>query len=175
MDVKDADAFESPELFCSEYPDLSLSVAVILLKVKLPIDLISLKVSALLSVKVPREMLDRIQLYIPRSPIIGRNNGIMGYAIVIQNLEARIENLFVTIAENNQYFWPALLDPGRHLTSKPGYNSCRSRQKMQVALRYVYDAWVEMLGAIDWIRNRVKRADESSDEVGEEDEDERGR
>jgi hypothetical protein len=158
LDVKDADVFESAEPFSGRRINLSETVAVLLLKIKLLRDLTTLQNSFLLGVKVPREMLDRIQTHIPRSPIIAKNREIMerkSHRLIIEVLQDQVDELYWSVDRHNVHFWRAMLHPGRHLTARPDSFSVGTKQEMQLMLQYSYDAWVETPGAMDVIREKL--------------------
>lgn len=159
LDVRDADVFEGVRYLCSKYGDLSMMVGVTLLKIKLLLDFKALQNSAVIGQKVPREILDRIRAYIPRSPIIAGDKGIIeheDHTSIINKLTVQIHALYKAVEANNEHFWPSLLQPGRHLTARPQTYSPGSIEHMQLVLQYSYDSWVEVPGAIKVIEAKIK-------------------
>lgn len=156
LNMQNANAFEWPVLFGTRTIELNHTVALMLLKIKLLVDLRTLQDSNLLGVKVPREMLDRIQTHVPRSPIIANSREIMqrrNHTEVINNSEELIELLFHWIEAENKYFWPAMVKPNQHLTARPEYFASGTKFEMQLVLQYSCNAWIETLGAMDVIKD----------------------
>ena len=109
--------------------------------------------------KLPREIVDRVKYFIPASPIIQKNNGLMtkrDYTKPINNLYLDLDKLIPTVIKANPHFWTALLNPGIHLEARPQYISPGSVGEMQCKLQQWYDAWDETPGAIDFIKAEIK-------------------
>ncbi|KAB8231621.1 zinc finger MYND domain-containing protein [Aspergillus alliaceus] len=159
-DIKNADAFEPVDRFCSEFVDLSHTVAVMLLKIKMLFDLVRLDQSAsAFGARVPREILDQIQLSVPQSPVVVANRQIQDCEIrqeETKKLKVQIHTLYTTIGRRNTHFWAALLSPELHLSAKPEYHSAGAVEEMQVVLKLCYDAWAETSGAIGFIKAKMQ-------------------
>jgi hypothetical protein len=163
LDIKNADVFEPVKYLCHKYINVSHTVAITLLKIKLLLDLTALRDSAVVGERVPREILDGIQAYLLRSPIIARNRDIMehrDHTTAINKLTAQIDALYKTVKKANEYLWPSLLEPGRHLTARPNAYTHGGMEQMQLVLQYSYDSWVETPGAMEVIKAKVR--DEST-------------
>lgn len=163
LDIRNADPFEPIDIFCSRWLDLSQTVAVMLLKIKLLLDLKALQNSAVIGEKVPSEILDSIQRHIVQSPIISSNRKLMercDHSDDIEVLECQIDDLFMAVQMANPFFWRRLVNPGRHLTARPAAYSKGSVEEMQLVLQYSYDAWIETPGAIDMIEEIIGDFDE---------------
>ena len=161
LDVKNADVFE-PVLqgFLSKYGDLSHSVAITLLKIRLLIDARELQKSSMLSNKVPQEILDSVRGQLVSGSVIAENKNIMNakdQTPLIEKLEVQVFDLYTAVKRTNKHFWPALLKPEKHLAALPEAYSHGSSAEMQITLQHSFDAWVETPGAIDVIRELVKR------------------
>jgi MYND finger len=161
MDLRNANAFESVQYYVSrEFADLSHSVSLALLKIKLLLDLKALQHSATaVGTKVPSEILGAIQSHIPRSPIVTGNKEIMqrgDHSAAIHDLAAQIDALYRMVKKMNRRFWPRLVDPGQHLTARPEYFSSGSEEEMQLVLQYSYQAWIEMPGPLKIIKAKLK-------------------
>ena len=158
LDIVDADVFESPKYVCRKYPDLSHLVCTTLLKIKLWKDLEALGSATFLEKRLPRELIDRIKYFIPRSDIL-RKNGIMmtsGQRLeLISRLEIQIDVLFEAVEEANEHFWPALIYPGKDLEARPETYSDGDVTQMQVVLMSCYKSWVETDGAIQVIEAKL--------------------
>jgi hypothetical protein len=160
LDVKNADAFESVEPFCGQYIDVSHIVGLTLLKIKLLLDLTALRNSAILGEKVPSEILDGIQVHVPRSPIISGNKAILireDHTAAIDKLTAQVDTLYETVKDSNKHFWRGLMEPERYLASRPDAYSHGSIEQMQLVLQYSYDSWIETKGAIEVIKAKFKK------------------
>lgn len=159
LDVKDADAFESVELYTGRFADTSFVVAVALIKFRLLLDVQALQNSTVLGEKVPQELLDNIRGQLVSSIVAG-NKDIMeskDQTLLIKKLETQVEELYKAVKESNKSFWPALLRPGPHLTARPQMYSPGSVEHMQLILQYSYASWAETPGAIDMIRALSKK------------------
>ena len=161
--MKDADVFESVEVFIREYADLSHAIAMTLLKIRLLADLRALQASVPVGEKVPQEILDSIREQLV-SPIVGRNTKLQqavreGKSLTpyIKKIDSQIDELFRAIQSGNKHFWPTLLDPGTNLSARPDHYSSGTPQEMQLALRYNYQAWVETPGAVEVISAKLLR------------------
>lgn len=120
----------------------------------------ALQNSVILGQKVPREILDTIQGMIPQSPIIAGNKDILKrqeHTETIEKLTSQIDALYMHVNERNKNFWPALLEPGRHLTAYVERVPPGSVEEMQDTLQDSYDSWAETPGAIGVIREKVKK------------------
>jgi hypothetical protein len=77
LDIKNADAFEDIGFMPPRFGDLSHTVSMTLIKIKLLLDLQNLtKAFQEHGNKVPNEILDKILREVPRSPIISGNRGV---------------------------------------------------------------------------------------------------
>lgn len=158
LDTKDADVFEPVDIFIGEYCSLSYAVSVTLLKTRLILDLKSLQNSAPAGEKVPRELFDIIRSQLV-STVVAKNKDIMestDHGPLIDTLRSQVRELYAGVKQLNKYFWPALIQPGSHLTARPPAYSRGTPEEMQLVLQYSYDSWVETPGAIDVIRELMK-------------------
>ncbi|KAH9218743.1 hypothetical protein DL95DRAFT_293090 [Leptodontidium sp. 2 PMI_412] len=168
LDTKDADAFEGVEYLASAYLDLSYTAAITLLKIRLLLDVKALQNSTLIGQKVPQELLDKIREQLV-STIVANNKEIMDsddQSLLIKKLEAQVKQMHVSVRKGNKYFWPALLNPGRHLTAPLSAYSHGTVPHMQISLQQSYDSWTETPGAIDVIRKLEKGEDISVGKAG---------
>lgn len=158
LDVKNADVFESPDLYTREFADLSHAVAVTLIKIRLLVDLKALQHSIIVSEKLPQELVDNTREQLVSNIIAGNNDILKSKDLgsQIKQIEGQVEELCRAVQKDKGFFWPALLDPKRHLGVKPPYYSRGSESEMQIYLSYAYDSWNETPGAIDMIRERLK-------------------
>ncbi|MCJ1439195.1 hypothetical protein MMC27_008586 [Xylographa pallens] len=158
LDIKDADVFEPPnERFLSAF-DLGHSVAITLLKIKLLIDVRALQNSSMIRTRVPQEILDSLRWQVVGS-FIATNKSIMNnidQTPLIQTLERQVQDLYTGVKKSNKHFWPALLNPERHLTTRPNAFSHGSMEQMQLVLKNSLDAWTETPGAMDVIKKLTK-------------------
>ena len=161
LDVKNADVFEPlPESLIGKWPSLSHSVGVTLLKIRLLMDLRALQNSSVIGNKVPQEILDSVRGQLVSGSIIADNKSIINakdHAPLIESMEVQVQDLYTAVKTSNKYFWPALLKPGKHLTTRPGAYSHGSVAQMQLILQYSYAAWVETPRAVDVIRELMRK------------------
>lgn len=66
-------------------------------------------------------------------------------------LEKVIHNMHLVIAGTNRYFWPALMDPGEHLSVSVNGYMMRTVEETQFTLQQCYNSWAESPGAIAYI------------------------
>jgi hypothetical protein len=156
LNLKHADAFEPIEDFLAAFPDLHRCIAITFLKIKLLLDLKRLEESAaVLSAKLPQELVDLIQSFVPHSPIVAGNRElILGDRRheAIKKLEGEIQILWMATKLRNQHFWPNLLNPDRDSTLQPDRNHWGTVEEARAVRMSVYDAWRETPGAIDFLR-----------------------
>ena len=156
LDITSANSFEPVGYMCSsKYLDLSHNTATALLKIKLLQDLKALQTSFALRKKIPREIVDNIQRYIPQSSIISGDKDIMSRAdhtSEIEKLSNQVKVLYMAIENANQYWWKVLLNAKKHLKARPAAWSPGSLEQAQMILYFSYDAWAENPGALDMIR-----------------------
>lgn len=122
LNIVDADAFESVEYLCGDFPDLSHLISVSLLKIKLLIDLKALQNSAFLTGTQPRELVDLVRHYIPLSDIVRKDSRLVSLANLadhIQKLSLQVDTLVEATAHVNEHFWAALIEPDTHLEAQP--------------------------------------------------------
>ncbi|CAG8386228.1 unnamed protein product [Penicillium salamii] len=161
LDVKNADVFEPVKAFCGNFPDLSHLTCLCLLKIKLLFEVMRLQQStASLGLVFPREILDLIQLSVPRSSVVRASHDIMFgdsdvREAIIDKLKVQINIIFSAVEKANEHFWPALIDPYIDLTENPQFYSAGSVEEMLLVLQYNRDAWLETPGAIDFIKVKV--------------------
>lgn len=161
LDVKNADVFEPlPANLIGKWPSLSHSVAIALLKIRLLMDLRALQNSLVIGDKVPQEILDGVRGQLVSGSIIADNKSIIhakDQAPLIEKIEVQVQELYTAVKDSNKHFWPALLKPGKHLTARPEAYSHGSVAQMQLILQYSYDAWMETPGAVDVIRELIRK------------------
>jgi hypothetical protein len=156
LDVKDADAFEDIGFMPPKFGDLSFSVSMTLIKIRLLLDLQNLtKAFQEHGAKVPNEILDSIRREVPRSSIISNNRELIeqtDHSELMDKIKMQINKLYKIANEANKHFWPALIQPGKHLGAEAEMYTMGSVQEMRLVLNYNYYAWKETPGSIDIIK-----------------------
>ncbi|SMQ52668.1 unnamed protein product [Zymoseptoria tritici ST99CH_1A5] len=145
-----------------EYADLAHQAALTLIKFRLLLDLYSLQSSMReVTEQLPQELVDNIRKHLI-SDIVAGHAGLMqdvrdGVFIkaYIENIESQMNAMFDVIHKANKHFWPAMVNPGSHLTARPEYTGQGSVMEMQVELQNAYPAWKQTPGAIDWIEAKL--------------------
>lgn len=142
--------------------ELSHLVAMALLKLRLLLDLYSLKNSTQVAEHLPQELLDHVRETLV-SNTVASNSKILqevrdGVDITprIRDVEAQVKFLFEQVSKKNAHFWSAVVNPGRHLTARPEYFSRGDEAEMQIMLQHNYEAWRETPGAVAWVEDRLK-------------------
>ncbi|KAF4627905.1 hypothetical protein G7Y89_g10247 [Cudoniella acicularis] len=164
LDLKGEDVFEPVDLYTEEFHDLGHTVAITLLKIKLLLDVKALHSSTVIGEVIPQEVLDNIRGQLVTRTVIIEHKDIMegkDHAPLIEKLESQVEELFKSVNSTNKFFWPALLNPRSNLTARPSHYSPGTKEHMQLTLQFTYDAWAETPGAIDIIRDLVKKGAEN--------------
>lgn len=161
LHIRNTNALESVEYMCGSWPDLSHVVAIALLKIKLLLDVKSLKNSSFLGDRVPPEIVGNIQRYVPQSTIISSNITTMYHTdhdSLIEELSSQVELLYTAVDRANDTFWLALVNPENedHLNARPDSYSHGSEEEMQLNLQYSINAWLETPGAMDFITETVR-------------------
>ncbi|MCJ1321735.1 hypothetical protein MMC15_007080 [Xylographa vitiligo] len=159
LNVKDADILEPPLENMLDAYDLGHSVAITLLKIRLLLDVRALQNSSTIGTKVPQEILDSLRGQLVSSVVAGKKSIMdsIDRVPLIQNLERQVQDLYMGVKKANKYFWPALLDPGKHIRAQPEAFSHGGREQMQVVLKNSIDAWTESPGALEVIKELVKK------------------
>lgn len=155
LNIKDADVFEPCDVFLGRYNDLGHTVALTLLKSRLLTNLQSLQNTATLaSEELPQELIDLIRENVAGPLVLKRPDIIRSadHQAHIANMRAQVLKLYKRVKEDNAHFWPAIINPGRHLTARPDYHSSGSVEEMQITLAYSFASWVETPGAVDIIK-----------------------
>ncbi|KAL2040160.1 hypothetical protein N7G274_007063 [Stereocaulon virgatum] len=161
LDVNGADVFLSPpEDVFDKYASLSHLAAITLLKIRLLLDVRVLQTSSVIGHKVPQEILDRVREQLVSGSVVAENRSVMNatdQTPLIQNLENQVQVLYTVTKNSNRHFWPALLNPGKHLTARPEAYCQGSLEQMQLVLQYNFDAWAETPGAVDMIKDLMRQ------------------
>lgn len=159
LNLKNEDAFESVEYLCGRWRSISHVSAITLLKIKLLLDLKSLRNSAFLDDQVPREIVDNIQRFVPQSSIILTKKKMMDRSSCVSHiakLSSQVDQLYATVETSNKHFWPALLNPKKHLNTRVDMYSPGSLQEAQLILQQSIDSWIEIPGVLDIIKAKAK-------------------
>lgn len=159
LNVVNADALESPEYLCDAWGSLGHNSAITLLKINILLDLQLLQSSDVLAAKVPSEIVGEIQRFVPRSTIISGNKKFMDCRDLgpyIAELSLQVYLLYAAVQRDNEHFWPALLDPKRHLNARPETYSPGSLEETRLILQHSLDAWLETPGALELIKGMVE-------------------
>ncbi|KAJ5376577.1 hypothetical protein N7509_013463 [Penicillium cosmopolitanum] len=141
---------------------IDMVLAMVFLKIKLLLDLIRLKEATLaLTPKLPREIVDEILEYIPRSGAVLANPTLMrsmDLSLDIAKLENQVDFLFKDVHRQNPYFWPKLVshnadDP---VIDKPRVNELTNIPLLNARSLFSHHAyhWFQTPGAVDMIREK---------------------
>jgi hypothetical protein len=165
--IKGQDAFESVEVFerirdfgspggrrntiVPSFADLSHIVAVTLVKIRMLLDLCSLRLETTESLTdVCRSSIVRLNTYI---------STMQDLEPLVKRLEDQLRRLYRAVGRVNKYFWPALLKPSIHLFANPYSIGMGDEGEMQKKLQECYNAWVETTGAIGVIGDLAQGKD----------------
>lgn len=156
LDLKDADILESPQYLCTKYADLSNCVTITLLKIRL-----------LLAVRAGSEGWKELLESSPTFDLIvgdTRRNLTGDFETELAEevaglMKYQVKALYEAVDKANVHYWPALINPGRHLDARPPYHSRGTKEGMQMVLKQTYDAWRETPGAIEVIKAILDKKD----------------
>lgn len=157
--LKGEDVFEPASVLLSKKMDPPLAAAFTLLKIRLLLDLQTLRrATREVGTRLPREILDNI-LQFSVGSIVGRNRRILEQADHtprIQNLKVQVKRFFDYVHKTNSDFWPALLRLGLLRTQKLIHPPSGDWGRFQIKTQYYYTAWAETPGAIEVIKSLLK-------------------
>ncbi|EME83909.1 uncharacterized protein MYCFIDRAFT_119762, partial [Pseudocercospora fijiensis CIRAD86] len=162
LDLKDENVLEElHENMHHTYAGIEVIASMTLIKLRLLFDIQELERRSPVGEKLPQEILDLVREQMA-SNIISKNEALMsdirnGVSLkpYIHKLEGQLDVLFQAAKENNKHFWPAIVNPGSALTARPASYSMGSKEEMQLKLQYLYEAWEETPGAIEWVKKKL--------------------
>jgi hypothetical protein len=165
--IKRQDAFESIEVFekirdfdspdrrsstiVPSFSDLSHIVAVTLVKIRMLLNIRSLRLG---TIESPTD--------VHRSSIVSQNvhiHTMQDVSLLVRRLEDQVRRLYRAVGRVNKYFWPALLNSGIHLFANPYSVGMGDEGEMQMKLQECYNAWIETTGAVGVIGNLAEGKD----------------
>lgn len=173
LSLRNANAFESVEYLFDGWPELTHVAAITLLKIKLFLDLKDLQLFSILHstdgvASLPQEIRDNIKNHIPKSSVIASSSELMGlenYTFEIARVARQVNQLYEWVKKANKYYWPAILEPGRHLTARPGTRGPGSVEEMQLKLQFSYDSWNEAPETIEVIKSELRSMTKQLQEI----------
>ncbi|CAI7565964.1 unnamed protein product [Penicillium pancosmium] len=141
---------------------IDLVLAMAFLKVKLLTDLIRLNEATLvLTPRLPREIVDDILNYIPRSGAVLANPTLMrskDLSLEIAKLENQVDFLVKDVHRQNAYFWPKLVSHNADgpVIDKPGVNELTNIPLLNARRLFTHHAyhWFQTPGAVDMVRQQ---------------------
>lgn len=159
LDVKDADALESPEgLWSRRFSDLSHMSSVTLIKLRILLDLQAIQaVSGPLEGRMPQEIIELVRSELVGSIVETRPEVLRGDTAemerLIQAAETQIADLHRYVDQANPHFWRHLIsNPAAAAAAPPEAYATGSPSEARLMLRYNYSAWAETPWAIEYIR-----------------------
>ena len=160
LDTKNTDVFEAFNAHEINKLNLSLCATLILLKYKLLRDVKGLQYSAVLSSKVPQEILDKIRGYLV-DEVVSKNHRIMkttDFRAIEESLKSQIQAVNRVVLYDHPRLWPELAD-AQFFRRRPSiilsreYSMAEYRKYMALirALENNLEAWLQTRGAIDYV------------------------
>ena len=160
LDLKGEDVFEElPANTTHRFAALPHTVALTLLKLRLKLDIRVLQESSIIGTQVPQEIMDKIREQVV-GDIVSERKDIMDATDLTpmsKELDKQIQALIKAVETQNPRFWGGLFRPENDLTARIGAYSPGSVQEMQRALQLNYDSWIETPGAMDLMRELLRR------------------
>lgn len=137
------------------WSELDHIVALTLLKLRMLTNLKTIDNSPAVADKVPQVLLDSIQDNLIIPVVAGKEEVVKdikdGKSLRphFDRIESHIDELFERVDKANRHFWPALIEPGHHLSARSDSYSFGTVEEMQLALKHNYRLWIETPGAIE--------------------------
>jgi hypothetical protein len=151
FNLKDQDALEPVIDFLKAFIPLSHVVSLALLKTRMLIDIRDISIRSRASESQgPQHFASSITVSKLEFFTTGRPE------VLCDWLRKLVMNLYIAISCANEHFWPALLNPGNNLTTKPNGYMRGTMEEMQVTLQECYNAWSETPGAFAVIEEMSK-------------------
>ena len=142
--------------------ELDHILALSLLKLRMLTNLKAIDNSRVIGEKVPLELFNSIQdnlisAAVASNEIVLKNtkdgNSLSHH---IDTIESQINEVFDRADNANEHLWPALIEPGHHLSARPQAYSLGTVEEMQLTLRYNYRSWIETPGAINFVKAKLQ-------------------
>ncbi|CAG2009336.1 unnamed protein product [Fusarium graminearum] len=130
LDLHDQDALE-PVFEKTHYHDVSFTVALTLIKIRLMQDL------------------DSLHAFVLRNPDVVSQEK---YLDLINQLRAQILQLYKKVNEDNPHFWPGVLNPNLYAYDVPSIYTPGSREEAVLIFRQSWYSWSETQPAVQYIR-----------------------
>ncbi|KAK5987035.1 hypothetical protein PT974_11151 [Cladobotryum mycophilum] len=163
LDVKDANFLESVGAWANrDFLDVSHSIAVTLIKVRVLLDLQTLQnATRAFQETMTQEIIDTIRDQMPGSIVKSHSHLVRStpeeLSHHIETVKAQIKELYQAVTLSNPHYWPAMLNnPAATMADRPSMYSLGSKEEAYLTVGYNWPAWAETPGAIDVIRNLRK-------------------
>ncbi|EYB32558.1 hypothetical protein FG05_03305 [Fusarium graminearum] len=130
LDLHDQNALE-PVFEKTHYHDVSFTVALTLIKIRLMQDL------------------DSLHAFVLRNPNVVSQEK---YLDLINQLRAQILQLYKKVNEDNPHFWPGVLNPNLYAYDVPSIYTPGSREEAVLIFRQSWYSWSETQPAVQYIR-----------------------
>lgn len=160
LDLKGEDVFEAlPSNTTNGFFALPHTVALTLLKLRLKLDVRALQRSSIIGTQVPQEIMDNIREQAVGNIVSGRRDIMRATDLtpLSRELDKQIQALIKGVETQNPHFWDGLFRPGNNLTARVEAYSPGSVEDMRRALQLSYDSWIETPGAMDLMRELLRR------------------
>lgn len=169
LNIHGADVFEDPDAWGQGFA-LNESVAILLLKLKLLVDIRNIKITRkiIASRRLPFDLSAPIEAAVVRSPLSAKlrtqpPDSLAKTETMLLN-QTRKLGASLTTANNNFMFF--LFDPDKALCDNPYSYTPGSWEEMALAMQYSYAAWWETEGVLDLLNDaRACAARDSEDEI----------
>lgn len=151
LDIEGADALEETDGQDWDC-DLAHLIALILLKLKFRFDVQAIGQSAILKRKLPQELVDETQRYIPRSPVISVHKNALNPKLnvaLIQKLTRHFEVLTDKVSEQYPHFWPMLLGREKELSGKL---PSKDMEELRTILQSTTETAADIPGALETLK-----------------------
>lgn len=157
LDITDADVFEKPSDIINAIdgnPSLVSMFCVALVKLKILSDITVLQQIRALHQKLPPELGNMVECFIPLTDAVRNNRQVMGkedYRELIEDVTKQVKLCFEAVEKANIHLWPSLIN----CDLRPGgsrHRPSNDKRTVDFVLDRCYGSWVETPGAVDIIR-----------------------
>ena len=160
LDIKNANVFEPlPEFVVDRDCPVEYTLVMMLLKIKLLLNVRTLRNTTILGEKVSQEILDTLRSQIVAGTIVASHvdtSNVTRQTEIIRLLQRQITQLYRAVKKKNELYWPAILDVTYYGKAQPEVYGAETVEQMQDMLRHNYAAWAETPEAIDVVRELIR-------------------
>ncbi|KAI0537247.1 hypothetical protein GGR58DRAFT_472306 [Xylaria digitata] len=170
LNIHGADVLEDPGFLLSKYSSLNFTVALLILKLKLLVDIRNLRITrkVLAQSPLPFELRAQIEQDVVRSPLSAKLQKEPHASLIRTEMKLlnHARQIGASIVDINQHYMVNLFEPVEALCAIPNSYSPGSREEMALAMQNSYATWWETEGVLDLLNDaRACAARDSEPEI----------